>query len=205
MKPTSPAASSRQGRVIFFKSSDEFRTWLGAHGETTVELWVGFFKKASGRTGLTYQEAVDEALCAGWIDGLKKRHDEASYVHRFTPRAPKSTWSGVNLRRMRALKKAGRVTAAGHRVFQNRDRNAPGYTYESRPDTFDAASRARFRKHGQAWAFFAAQPPGYRRLAIGWVANAKREETRARRLAALIACSARGRRWDPMASAAARS
>ncbi len=190
-------------KVKFFKDAGAFRAWLAAHGSAETELWVGFYKKASGRTGLSYQEALDEALCAGWIDGLKKRLDEVSYVHRFTPRKPKSTWSEVNLRRMRALQKAGRVTTAGRRVFDDRDRAASGYSYETRPQQFDAALLRRFRARATAWAFFTAQPPGYQRLAIHFVQSAKQDATRLRRLDRLIAVSENRTRFDAMAPAGA--
>ncbi len=183
----------------FFKTAAAFRAWLARHGSRRTELWVGFYKKTSGKGGLTYLDAVDEALCAGWIDGLKKRVDGVSYMHRFSPRKPKSRWSGVNLRRMQALLQTGRVTHAGRRTFDDRDRQASGYSYETRPRVFDPASARTFKANGPAWEFFEAQPPGYRRLATHWVLEAKREATRARRLGILIAHSARRRRVPPLA------
>lgn len=184
-------------RVRFFERADDFRAWLAAHGHRTAELWVGFYKKSSGKGGLTYQEAVDEALCAGWIDGLKKRLDEMSYVHRFSPRTAKSKWSAVNLRRMQALLKAGRVTEAGRKVHADRDRKASGYSYETRPQQLDAVALRQIRANPAAWAYFSAQPPWYRRLAAHWIQSAKQEATRTRRLASLIAHSARGSRVPP--------
>jgi uncharacterized protein YdeI (YjbR/CyaY-like superfamily) len=178
----------------FFESRAAFRAWLARHGRSTTELWVGFHKKRSGRSGITYQDAVDEALCAGWIDGLKKRHDESSYVHRFSPRKPKSKWSLVNLRRMRTLLKQGLVTEIGRQVFDDRHRTASGYSYETRPQTLDPDSARRLKANAAAWRFFEAQPPGYRRLVTYWVCEAKRDATRVRRLEQVIACSARGAR-----------
>jgi uncharacterized protein YdeI (YjbR/CyaY-like superfamily) len=182
-----------------FRSAAEFRAWLAARGATARELWVGFHKKASGKTGLTYREAVDEALCHGWIDGLKKRVDESSYMHRFTPRTASSIWSNVNLKRMKELIALGRVAPAGRSAFERRDRKrAQVYSFENRPATFDLALGRRFRANLGAWTFFGAQPPGYRKLATFWVMSAKKDETRLRRLDQLIARSAEGKRMEWM-------
>ncbi len=133
-------------KPLFFKTPEDFRAWLEKHHADTPELWVGFYKKASGKGGITYHEGVDCALCFGWIDGVKKRVDDVSYVHRFTPRRAGSIWSNVNMKRATAL------------------------------------------------AFFSAQPPGYQKLATGWIMQAKREETQCRRLQIIMDASAKGTR-----------
>ena len=178
-----------------FTSQAEFRRWLAANGANARELWVGFYKIGSGKGGLSYQDAVDEALCAGWIDGLKKRVDEASYMHRFSPRTATSTWSAVNLRRMKELIAAKRVTKAGLDMYENRDPKRSGlYSYENRPKAFDAATARAFKANADAWTFFSAQPPGYRKLCVFFVMEAKKEETRVRRLERLIKVSSEGKR-----------
>jgi uncharacterized protein YdeI (YjbR/CyaY-like superfamily) len=178
-----------------FGSSAEFRAWLEAHGATARELWVGFYKKSSGRSGLTYKDAVDEALCFGWIDGLKKRVDTASYMHRFTPRTANSIWSAINLKRIRELIAEGRVAAAGREVFERRDPARAGrYSFENAPAAFDPALERRFRAKAGAWRFFQAQPPGYRKVLTFWVMSAKKEETRLRRLDLAIGHFAEGKR-----------
>ena len=178
------------GKIKFFKSAADFRQWLAANHATACELWVGFFKKASGLGGLTYAEAVDEALCFGWIDGLKKRVDDRSYTHRFTPRKPKSNWSVTNIRHAERLTKAGRMKPAGLAAFAARDPKRSGvYSFENAPTKLASSDERRFRADQTAWNFFQQQPPGYRRTAIWWVVSAKRAETRARRLAQLMEAS----------------
>ena len=162
------------------------------------EIWVGFFKKYSGKGGLTYAEAVDEALCFGWIDGLKKRVDELSYTHRFTPRKPKSNWSRINIQHVERLKKAGRMTPAGLEAYAAREPQRSGvYSFENAPRKLAAADEKQFKADKTAWEFFQQQPPGYQRLAIWWVVSAKKPETRARRLGQLIAESRHRRRLGP--------
>jgi uncharacterized protein YdeI (YjbR/CyaY-like superfamily) len=179
----------------FFESAAEFRRWLQANGATTPELWVAFWKAKSGKKGLTYEEAVEEALCFGWIDGLVKRHDEHAYKQRFTPRRAKSVWSAINIAKVEALRKVGRMAPAGLAAFESRDpKRAKLYSFENRDVTLDAAFEKRFRAKKRAWAFFEAQPPGYRRLAAFWVMSAKRPETCERRFAQLLDDSARGER-----------
>lgn len=182
-------------KVRCFKSAAGFRAWLDKHHADATELWVGFYKKASGRIGLTYDEAVEEALCFGWIDGIKKRVDELSYCHRFSPRQRRSVWSRINLARVRRLKRAGRMKPAGLRAFAAREANRSGtYSFENAPRELSADERRLFAADRVAWKFFGQQPPGYRRVAVWWIHSAKRPETRARRLQALIADSRRGRR-----------
>jgi len=179
----------------FFRSRDAFRAWLEKHHATHPELWVGFYKKASGKGGLTYPESVDEALCFGWIDGVKKRVDEASYMHRFTPRTRDSYWSAVNTRRFRQLVKSGVVAPPGLAAFERRDRKKTRqYSFERKSPAFDPAMERAFKANAVAWTFFRAQPPGYQRLLTFWIMSAKQEATRLRRLDMLAAKSAKGER-----------
>jgi uncharacterized protein YdeI (YjbR/CyaY-like superfamily) len=164
---------------------------------------LGFFKKSSGRAGITYQEALDEALCFGWIDGVRKSIDDARYTIRFTPRKPKSAWSLVNIKRIEELKKLGRVAPPGLAAFEGRDREKSGtYSYETRPQQLDAVYEAKFKENEKAWDFFQAQPPGYRRLASWYVLSAKKEATRWSRLARLVEESEKGRRIGIVTGAA---
>jgi uncharacterized protein YdeI (YjbR/CyaY-like superfamily) len=179
----------------YFRTAAEFRRWLAAHHATETELLVGFYKKASGQLGIGYKEAVDEALCFGWIDGIKKRVDEARYTHRFSPRKADSIWSLVNARRFAELIAARRVAKPGLDAWQRRDPKKTGiYSFENRPKTFEPALDRTFKAEKAAWAFFCAQPPGYRRLMTFYVMSAKQAETRALRLARLIQSSAEGKR-----------
>jgi uncharacterized protein YdeI (YjbR/CyaY-like superfamily) len=182
-------------KIKYFKSAAEFRRWLEVNHARVSELWVGFFKKDSGKGGLTYAEAVDEALCFGWIDGLKKRVDELSYTHRCTPRKPRSNWSRINIQHVERLKKAGRMTPAGLKAYAARESERVGaYSVENSPRKLPAADEKQFKRDKTAWEFFQQQPPGYQRLAIWWVVSAKKPETRARRLGQLIAGSRCARR-----------
>ena len=182
-------------KIRHFKSASDFRHWLEVNHTSVNELWVGFFKKDSGKGGLTYAEALDEALCFGWIDGLKKRVDELSYTHRFTPRKPKSNWSRSNIAHVERLKEAGRMTSAGLKAYAARKPERSGvYSFENAPRTLGPADEKQFQADKAAWEFFWRQPPGYQRIAIWYVTSAKKPETRARRLARLIAESRSGRR-----------
>jgi uncharacterized protein YdeI (YjbR/CyaY-like superfamily) len=185
---------------IFFASPAEFRRWLKQHHDSARELLVGFYKKASGRPTLTWPESVDEALCFGWIDGVRRSIDAERYTIRFTPRTKGSTWSDVNVRRANALIRDGRMQPAGLRAFQARNPEKTGiYSFEQRTAArLSAAGEARFRANATAWAFFETQPPGYRRIAVWWVVSAKQEATRDRRLQQLIDDSAAGRRIAPL-------
>jgi uncharacterized protein YdeI (YjbR/CyaY-like superfamily) len=185
----------------FFGTAADFRRWLAKHHHDEQELLVGFHKRGSGRASITWAESVDEALCFGWIDGIRKRRDDASYTIRFTPRRPGSTWSAINVRRVKELSQQGRMRPAGRRAFERRKTDKSGtYSYEQRHDAkLDAAQQRQFRSNKEAWAFFQTQPPSYRRTAISWVVSAKRDETRAKRLATLIEDSAAGRPIKPLA------
>jgi uncharacterized protein YdeI (YjbR/CyaY-like superfamily) len=184
----------------FFVTQADFRAWLEKHHESSRELWVGFHKKAVGRPSITWPEAVDEALCFGWIDGVRKSIDAESYMNRFTPRKPGSIWSDVNVRRARELSRLGLMSPAGRAAFRERtEARTAVYSYEQRnaPVLGDAYER-QLRANPQAWDFFQSQPPGYRKAATWWVISAKKEETRQRRLGTLIEDSARGRRVPPL-------
>lgn len=180
----------------FFEVPEQFRRWLKEHHATASELWVGFHKKGSGRSSLTWPESVDEALCFGWIDGIRKSLGDDSYVIRFTPRKKGSIWSTVNTRRVAELVRDGRMQPAGMKAFEARDPVRSGiYSFERREAaTLDGAALTRFKANRSAWKFWELQPPGYRKTATHWVVSAKRDETRAKRLATLIEDSAAGLR-----------
>jgi uncharacterized protein YdeI (YjbR/CyaY-like superfamily) len=178
----------------YFRSPAEFRRWLEKNHGGTAELFVGFHKKSSGEASITYSEALDEALCFGWIDGVRKSVDDSRYTIRFTPRRPDSKWSAVNIRKAEALKAAGRMKSPGLAAFDGRDPVKAGYSYEEQPRALDSACEEQFRAHPKAWEFFQAQPPGYQRMVSFWVMSAKKDETRLRRLEQLIDLSARGER-----------
>ena len=190
----------------FFETPARFRAWLRTHHTTADELWVGFYKKTTGKRSVTWQEAVDEALCFGWIDGIRKRVDADSYTNRFTPRRRGSFWSAINTRRAAELIEAGRMRPAGRKAFDARDtaRTAAHHAVRDNP-RLEKAHEREFRANRAAWDFFAGQPPGYRKMAIWFVVSAKRDETRARRLQQLIAVSAAKRRLVAMAAAPKKS
>jgi uncharacterized protein YdeI (YjbR/CyaY-like superfamily) len=182
--------------AIFFASSEEFRAWLEEHHATATELLVGFHKKGTGRPTMTWTEAVREALCFGWIDGIRRSLGDESYTIRFTPRNPRSNWSSLNVRHVEELIREGRMTPAGLAAYGSRTAERTGvYAFEQRHSArLDREQQERFRADPKAWEFFQDQPASYRQTAIYWVVSAKREETRARRLATLISDSAAGRR-----------
>jgi uncharacterized protein YdeI (YjbR/CyaY-like superfamily) len=180
----------------FFETPEQFRAWLEQHHDTESELLVGYHRKGSGRPSITWPQSVDEALCFGWIDGIRRSIDTVSYTIRFTPRKPASNWSSVNIARVGQLTKEGRMRPAGRAAFERRSEKRSGiYSYEQRKKAKLTADQERaFRSHDGAWSFFCSQPPGYRQTAVYWVTTAKREETRHKRLATLIEDSAAGRR-----------
>ena len=180
---------------IFFETPAEFRAWLEEHHADEAELLVGFHKKGSGRPSMTWPESVDQALCFGWIDGVRRGIDEHSYTIRFTPRKARSTWSVVNVKRAKELIEEGLMRPAGLAAFERRSEDRSGiYAYEQREEAkLDPAAEKEFRANQKAWAFFSDQAPSYRRTATHWVIRAKKEETRRRRLKALIEDSAAGR------------
>jgi uncharacterized protein YdeI (YjbR/CyaY-like superfamily) len=179
----------------YFKTPAEFRRWLAAHHDKERELLVGFYKKSSEQPGISYKEAVDEALCFGWIDGIKKRVDEHRYTHRFSPRKAGSVWSLVNTKRVRELIALRRMAKPGLDAFERRDPEKTGiYSFERSNSAFDAALERSFKQNAAAWTFFRAQPPGYQKLLTFYVMSAKQQATRERRLAVLIKSSAEGKR-----------
>lgn len=181
--------------VTYFKTPAELRKWFKAHHAKAGELWVGFYKRGTGRPTITWLESVDEALCAGWIDGIRKSIDADRYTIRFTPRKRTSIWSAVNITRMTELLAAKRVLPAGEKAFAARRENKSGvYSYEQRRDRLEEPYAGILKKNRKAWEFFEAQPPGYRKV-IGWfVVSAKKEETRMARLKTLIDACEKGKR-----------
>ena len=182
-------------KPTFFATPADFRRWLERNHEKVDELLVGFWKKGSGKPSITWPESVDEALSFGWIDGVRRRIDDESYSIRFTPRRRGSIWSAVNIKRANELTRLGRMAPAGLRAFEARDEKKSAiYSYENRPRDLAPEYEKRFRANEKAWEFWMAQPPGYRRLATYWIMEAKKEETRERRLTLLIDDCAHGRR-----------
>ena len=182
--------------IRFFATPEDFRKWLDVHHGDTKELWVGSYKKSSERPSITWPESVDEALCVGWIDGLRKTIDGESYKIRFTPRKKTSNWSGINIGRVKELTKQGRMRPGGLKAYERRTEEKSGiYAYENRKAAvLGAVAEKRFCSRPKAWAFFQRQPAGYRKLATWWVISAKKEETRQQRLEKLIAHSEAGKR-----------
>ena len=169
------------------------------HARVT-ELWIGFYKQESGRVKMTYAEALDAALCFGWIDGIRKSIDGIRFTIRFTPRKSKSIWSAVNTKRASELEKFGRMKTPGLAAFHGRDFNRMNkYSFERKHCTLGAAFEKTFRANAAAWRFFQDQPPGYRRVATWWVVSAVKEETKRKRLATLIDDSAKRRRIGQLA------
>src|SRR5712691_9275886 len=168
----------------FFETAAKFRAWLVKHATDESELIVGFFKRSTGLPSMTWQESVDEALCVGWIDGVRTKLDDQSYKIRFTPRKPTSTWSSINVERVRVLEAKGRMKEAGRRAFEHRREGKSGtYSYEqAKTATLEPMDEARFRRDEAAWKFFDVQPPSYRHLVIWRIVSAKRAETREARL-----------------------
>jgi uncharacterized protein YdeI (YjbR/CyaY-like superfamily) len=185
--------------ITYFRSAAEFRRWLEKNHDTAKEVWIGFYKKDSGKTGISYQEALDQALCFGWIDGVRKKVDEISYTNRFSPRTTRSAWSLINIRRVGELTKTGLMAEPGLKVFEDRDRKRSGiYSFENRPQSLPPKLEKLFTADKKAWAFFTAQPPGYRRIATWFVMSAKKDETRLKRLERLMDDSRNQRRLGIM-------
>ena len=193
-------ASDSDPKVRFFATPDKWRQWLDKHHAKADELWVGYHKKGSGTPSITWPESVDEALCYGWIDGIRKTIDDTRYKIRFTPRRKGSNWSAVNIARVAVLTKEGRMRPSGLAAYKARtDEKSRVYTYEQKEaSTLGDEFERRFRANAKAWAFFESQAPYYRKLATRWVVSAKQQATRERRLATLIEDSAAGRRIGRM-------
>ncbi|MEO8101691.1 MAG: YdeI/OmpD-associated family protein [Betaproteobacteria bacterium] len=191
----SPEKSStmHETEICFFASPAEFRAWLKRNHQAVPALTIGFHRKDSGRGGITYAEALDEALCFGWIDGVRRKVDETRFSIRFTRRKPGSIWSLINVGHAERLRAAGRVTASGIAAFAARQAHKTGiYSFEQKQHSLVPVHEKTFRANKKAWAFWEAQPPGYRRVSMHWVTSAKQEATRLRRLTQLIADSAAG-------------
>ena len=178
-----------------FRTSALFRAWLAKNHDRKTELLLRLYKKHAASKGMTYLQAVDEALCYGWIDGVVRSLDADSFQQRFTPRTPTSIWSRINIAKVEGLIKAGRMAEPGLKVYRGRDpKRANLYSFELPAMTFSPAITRQFRKSPAAWKFFEAQPPGYRRHMTFRVMSPKQEETRQRRLAQLIKASSEGKR-----------
>jgi uncharacterized protein YdeI (YjbR/CyaY-like superfamily) len=186
-----------------FPAADDLRTWLEAHGETADHLWIRRWRAPRG-TKAHWQSLLDELLCFGWIDGQIKPIDNEAFAVRVTPRRKGSMWSAINVRRIEELRAEGRMRPAGIAIFEARDPARLPYSYESFTLPFDPASEARFRADEAAWAWFTRQAPSYRRVVEYWVMNAKRPETKAKRLDELIEASRDNRRVGPAAYVAQR-
>ena len=186
--------------ATYFTTPAELRAWFEENHDTASELWVGYYKKATKRPTITWAEAVEEALCFGWIDGKLQRIDDERHRQRFTPRRKGSNWSEVNMANVVKLRKQGRMMPAGEAAFAARPKIEPGaLTYERRHEAaFEAEQEGAFRANEAAWTWFEGQSPSYRQSATFWVVSAKRPETRAKRLDQLIDCSAEGRRVPPL-------
>jgi len=176
----------------FFPTEDDFRRWLEDNQKTAAELLVGFWKKGSGKPSIDWPQARDQALCFGWIDGVRKSLGEEAYTIRFTPRRKGSIWSKVNVERFAALKVEGHMTAAGKRAFEENTGKRQVYAYENAHKELAPEDQAQLRRNKTAWADWEKRPPGYRRVVTHWITSAKKPETRAKRLAILIASSAAG-------------
>jgi uncharacterized protein YdeI (YjbR/CyaY-like superfamily) len=190
-------------KAAFFRSPSRLRKWFDEHHAAARELWVGYFKKGSGKPSVTWPESVDEALCVGWIDGIRMSLDEESYTIRFTPRRPRSIWSAVNIRRALVLAGEGRMKPAGLKALDARRENRSGiYSYEQRSEQLQEPYGGLLKRNAEAWSFFQAQPPSYRKAAGWWVVCARKEETRRGRLGRLIEHSERGMRIPQFTRAA---
>lgn len=178
-------------KIAFFKAPSDLRKWFAANHTSLAELWVGFYKKDSGKPSITWPQSVDEALCFGWIDGIRKSIDDISYKIRFTPRKARSIWSSVNIKRAHELVEQGLMQPAGLKAFAAREENRSGiYSYEQRSPELPEQYAKKLKKDRTAWKFFQEQPASYRKAANWWVQSAKKEETRLKRLERLIQLSA---------------
>lgn len=182
-------------KATFFASPEQFRIWLKKNHKTCDELIVGYYKVNSGKPSITWPESVEQALCFGWIDGIRRTIDKDSYCIRFTPRRANSIWSQINIKKVKELEKAGLMTQAGMDVFKKRKAEKQKlYSHEKPPDTLSAEYERQFKKNKKAWDFFTAQAPSYKKLIIHWIMSAKRDETRTSRLRKVIQTNASGKR-----------
>lgn len=183
-------------KPTFFKTPAEFRAWLKKHHKSAGELWVGYYRKDCGKATITWQESVDEALCFGWIDGIRKKISDEAYTNRFTPRRPTSNWSAINIARVAELTKQKRMQPAGVAAFEKRtEKKSRVYHYEQTDiPEFPPEIERKFKKNKKAWEFFLRLPPYYRKGETRWITSAKNEETRMRRLDKVMAACESGRR-----------
>jgi len=180
---------------LFFKNTNEFRKWLEKNHKVKSELQVGFYKVGSGKPSMTWSDAVDQALCFGWIDGIRRSIDEESYTNRFTPRKKNSTWSVININKVKALVKAGLMKPAGMEAFSHRKENKSGtYSHENETKTLAPSFEKQFKKNKSAWKFFIDQPPSYRKVVIHWIMTAKQDKTKSSRLEKTIKASEENKR-----------
>jgi len=188
-------ASIEPKNIKFFKTTEAFRKWLEKNHNKKDELWLGYYKKASGKTSVTYKEALEEVLCFGWIDGISRSIDEEKYCQRYTPRRKGSIWSAVNIKKAEELIKNGKMHSSGLHFYKNRDPKKAGlYSFEQKEIKFPTALLKMLKANKKAWEYFSQLPPGYRKTSTWWVISAKQEETRQRRMKTLIADSEAGRR-----------
>lgn len=184
---------SAEMNPTFFETPAALRSWFEANHASVDLLWVGFRRKGSGLPSITWPESVDEALCFGWIDGVRKRVDDTSYMIRFTPRRKRSIWSAINVARVEELEREGRMSDAGRKAFEARlEARTAVYSFEQRGTELDGAYLKLLKANRKAWTAWQSKPPGYRKTHTWWVISAKKEETRQRRLALLIASLASG-------------
>ncbi len=197
----SPVSRPSRDQVLVFETADDLRAWFEENHAIASEAFIGYYRRGVGKRSTTWVEAVEEALCVGWIDGITFRIDDEVTANRFTPRRPTSSWSAVNIAKVADLRAAGRMRPAGIRAFEERDRSKDAiYSYEQPESAFPPDWLARFQADAPAWAYWEAETPSYRRAVTHWAMRAKRPETRERRFTALLADSAAGRRIGPMAA-----
>ena len=186
-------------KPAFFSSPDKFRKWLHENHLKKEELWVGYYKKATGKPSITWPESVDQALCYGWIDGIRKSINEESYMIRFTPRKPKSHWSKVNINKVKELKKKGLMMPSGIAAFRKlSEDNSEKASYEQKRIKMPGKYLEIIKKNKKAWAYFQKETPSYRKQVTWWIISAKQEATRTKRLGILIKDSEDGQRIGPM-------
>jgi uncharacterized protein YdeI (YjbR/CyaY-like superfamily) len=186
-------------KPVFFTRQSQFRKWMEKNHDKESELWVGFYKKDSGKDSITWPQSVDEALCFGWIDGIRKSIDSISYMIRFTPRKSTSIWSSINIKRANELSELGLMDPAGIAVFKNRDeKKSNQYSFEQKSVKLDEEFEKKFRANKKAWNHFQSMAPSYKKTATWWVMSAKQEETRLRRLNILIKDSGMSQKIGPL-------
>lgn len=184
---------------IYFETPRDFRNWLEKNHDRAAELLVGFYKVGCGKPGIKWPDSVDQALCFGWIDGIRRSVDSERYTIRFTPRKPGSNWSGINIRKVEAMAKLGLMHPSGIAAFEKRKTlKSEIYSYENKPEKFDSEYENLFKTNSRAWDFFQLQSPSYQRIAMFWVMSAKQETTREKRLHELIADSEAGLKIKPL-------